>query len=201
MAPTVTPLTFPVGQSAVATVTVTAGNAALTNVSLGSGLVIAGNFATVTKGPKTLSVNSLAAGASQNFNFTLKGTSSGGDLITVNVTANSANGAVSTSAESKYDVGTFATPPFSGEGTSGPLPRRVSHRLNSRHPGRDLSLPFGHNLENAGITVAVILFITFPANMFNNTFSSNYGEIVVDTRRLAAEDPPRRRTERRTRRQ
>ena len=175
---TVTPLTFPVGQSAVATVTVTAGNAALTNVSLGSGLVIAGNFATVTKGPKTLTVNSLAAGASQNFNFTLKGTSNGGDLITVNVTATSANGAVSTSAESKYAVGTFVTPPFSGGGTSGPLPAASPIASTLGTPG-EIFHSFGHNLENAGITVAVILFITFPANMFNNTFSSNYGEIVL----------------------
>jgi hypothetical protein len=37
----------------------------------------------------------------------------------------------------------------------------------------------GHNLVNAGITVAVLLFITFPANIFNNTFSSNYGEILL----------------------
>ncbi len=37
----------------------------------------------------------------------------------------------------------------------------------------------GHNLLNAGITVAVLLFITFPATIFNNTFSSNYGEILL----------------------
>jgi hypothetical protein len=37
----------------------------------------------------------------------------------------------------------------------------------------------GHNLVNAGITVAVLLFITFPATIFNNTFSSNYGEILL----------------------
>lgn len=174
---TLSPLTFPVGQSAVATVTVTAGNAALTNVSLGSGLIIAGNFATVTQGPQTLSVSSLAAGASQNFNFTLKGTSNGGDLITVDVTADSATGTVSNSAESKYDVGTFAAPPFSGA-TSGPLPAASPIASTLGTPG-EIFHSFGHNLENAGITVAAILFITFPANMFNNTFSSNYGEIVL----------------------
>ena len=36
-----------------------------------------------------------------------------------------------------------------------------------------------YNLVNAGITIAVILFITFPANIFNQTFSSNYGEILI----------------------
>jgi hypothetical protein len=175
---TLSPLTFRVGQGALATVTVTAGNAALTNVSLGSGLLIAGNFATVTKGPKTLSVGSLAAGASQNFRFTLKGTSNGGDLITVDVTADSATGTVSNSAESKYDVGTFVTTPPFGGGASGPLPAASPIASTLGTPG-EIFHSFGHNLENAGITVAAILFITFPANMFNNTFSSNYGEIVL----------------------
>lgn len=174
---TVSPLTFPVGQSALATVTVTAGNAALTNVSLGTGLLISGNFASVAKGPKTLSVSSLAAGASQNFRFTLRGTSNGGNLITVDVTADSASGTVSNSAESKYDVGILAAPPFNG-GTSGPLPAASPIASTLGTPG-EIFHSFGHNLENATITVAAILFITFPANMFNNTFSSNYGEIVL----------------------
>ena len=37
----------------------------------------------------------------------------------------------------------------------------------------------GHNVVNAVITVGVILFITFPANIFNQTFSSHYEEIIV----------------------
>jgi hypothetical protein len=150
----------------------------LTNINLGTGLTIAGNFATVTKGPKTLDVSSLAAGASQSFKFSLKGTSNGGNLITVSVTANSTNGPVSNTAESKYDVGTFVTPPPIGGGTSGPLPAASPIASTLGTPG-EIFHSFGHNLENAGITVAVILFITFPANMFNNTFSSNYGEIVL----------------------
>jgi hypothetical protein len=90
--------TFPVGQTTVATVTVTAGSSALTNVSLGSGLAIEGGFATVTKSPATLGVASLAAGASQGFTFTLKGISNGGDLISVDATADSATGNVGNTA-------------------------------------------------------------------------------------------------------
>ena len=36
-----------------------------------------------------------------------------------------------------------------------------------------------HNVLNAAITVGVIIFITFPANIFNRTFSANYDEIVL----------------------
>ena len=36
-----------------------------------------------------------------------------------------------------------------------------------------------HNLLNAAITVGVIIFITFPANIFNRTFSANYEEIIL----------------------
>jgi hypothetical protein len=175
---TLSPLTFPVGDASAAKVTVTAGGEALSDVSLGSGLIIEGNFATVTKGPKSLSVSSLAAGASQTFKFTLKGTANGGNLITVNVTANSAAGAVTTSTESKYDVGTLVSAPAPGGGTNGPLPAASPIASTLGTPG-EIFHSFGHNLENATITVAAILFITFPANMFNNTFSSNYGEILL----------------------
>jgi hypothetical protein len=37
----------------------------------------------------------------------------------------------------------------------------------------------GHNLVNAVITVAAILFITFPSVIFNQTFTSNYEEILL----------------------
>ncbi|MGB8196337.1 MAG: FGLLP motif-containing membrane protein [Acidimicrobiales bacterium] len=37
----------------------------------------------------------------------------------------------------------------------------------------------GHNLINGSITVAAILFITFPSSIFNQTFSANYGEILL----------------------
>ena len=36
-----------------------------------------------------------------------------------------------------------------------------------------------HNLVNAAITVAAIVFITFPANIFNRTFQANYEEIML----------------------
>ena len=171
-------ITFPVGQTTVATVTVTAGSSALTNVSLGSGLAIEGGFATVTKSPATLGVASLAAGASQGFTFTLKGISNGGDLISVDATADSATGNVGNTAESKYDVGTFVSPPVSSGGKSAPLPAAAPITSTLGTPG-EIFHSFGHNVENASITVAAILFITFPASMFNNTFSSNYGEILL----------------------
>jgi hypothetical protein len=171
-------LTFPVGQTSIATVTVTAGSEALTNVSLGTGLTIEGNFVTVTKSPATLSVAALAPGASQSFTFTLKGDSDGGDLISVDATADGASGSVSDTAESKYDVGTFTYAPISDGGKSAPMPAAAPIASTLGTPG-EIFHSFGHNLENASITVAAILFITFPASMFNNTFSSNYGEILL----------------------
>jgi len=36
-----------------------------------------------------------------------------------------------------------------------------------------------HNLFNAVVTVGVIVFITFPANIFNRTFAANYEEIML----------------------
>jgi hypothetical protein len=175
---TLSTLTFPIGQTSVATVTVTAGAGALTNISLGTGLTIAGNFATVTKSPPSLTIASLAAGASQNFRFDLQGAADGGNVITVTATANGAGGALQETAESKYDVGTFVVTPPSGGGTSGPIPAASPIASTLGTPG-EIFHSFGHNLENATITVAAILFITFPANMFNNTFSSNYGEILL----------------------
>jgi hypothetical protein len=37
------------------------------------------------------------------------------------------------------------------------------------------SLP--HDLANAAVTAAAVLFITFPADLFNSTFEENYEEI------------------------
>ena len=34
-----------------------------------------------------------------------------------------------------------------------------------------------HDLENAGVTVAALLFITFPSQLFNSTFEENYEDI------------------------
>lgn len=36
-----------------------------------------------------------------------------------------------------------------------------------------------HNIVNAAVTVAVILFIAFPANIFNQSFADNYDEIML----------------------
>jgi hypothetical protein len=40
-----------------------------------------------------------------------------------------------------------------------------------------------HDLLNAAITIGLLLFITFPASIFNNTFSSHYEEIIAPLRR------------------
>jgi hypothetical protein len=174
---TVSPITFQVGQSTSCVVTVTAGTSALTNVSLGSGLTIDGGYATITHSPSSLSVSSIAAGASQNFYFNLEGASLGGDVVTVEVTADTSTGQVTSSAESKYDVGTISSLPTSPTPT-GPTPAAAPIASSLGTPG-EIFHSMAHNVVNASITVAAILFITFPANMFNNTFSANYAEILL----------------------
>lgn len=49
-------------------------------------------------------------------------------------------------------------------------------------PGADFH-DVGHDLVNGAITLGAILFITFPANIFNQTFSSHYDEILLLVRR------------------
>jgi hypothetical protein len=168
-------LTFPVGGTVLATVTVTAGAEALSNVSLGTGLVVDSNFVTITKSPPSLDVSSIAAGSSQSFVFTLTGVGNGGDVMSVSVTADDVTGSVSDSSESKYDVGTFPGFPTPN---SGPAPAAAPIASTLGTPG-EIFHSIGHNVANASITVAAILFITFPANIFNNTFSSNYDEILL----------------------
>jgi hypothetical protein len=63
---------------------------------------------------------------------------------------------------------------------------------------REIFHSMSHNIVNAIVTVAVILFIAFPANIFNQTFSDNYDEIMLmmanERRRLrrliGRRDPP-----------
>jgi hypothetical protein len=52
----------------------------------------------------------------------------------------------------------------------------VASKLST--PGEIFHSPT-RDLENAVITVGAMLFITFPANIFNQTFSENYEEILV----------------------
>ncbi|MGA7833756.1 MAG: FGLLP motif-containing membrane protein [Acidimicrobiales bacterium] len=44
---------------------------------------------------------------------------------------------------------------------------------------RQIFHSMGHNLLNAIITVALVVLIAFPANIFNQTFSDNYAEILL----------------------
>lgn len=167
---------FEVGQQVTATVTVTAGAEALTNASLGTGPTLPGGFATVSAPPSGSDNFDLAANTSQSFVYTFTGEALGGGAVTVALTATDASGPVNTTTFSKFDVlGGVNTVTASGFGpTSAPAP--IASTLGT--PG-EIFHSAGHNLVNAGITVAAILFITFPANIFNNTFASNYAEILL----------------------
>jgi hypothetical protein len=44
---------------------------------------------------------------------------------------------------------------------------------------REIFHSWRHNVEDAIITVLIILFLAFPANIFNQTFSENYAEIKL----------------------
>jgi hypothetical protein len=167
-----------VGTQVRATVTVTAGSSGLTNASLGAGPVVtAGGGVTVSPPPPGSQNITLAAGASQSYVYTLTGTKNGGSVLTVTLTGSGATGAISATAESKFLVYGGPTLPTSPRGSglksaSAPIASSIGT------PG-EIFHNVGHNVLNAGITVAVILFITFPANIFNNTFSSNYAEILL----------------------
>ena len=50
----------------------------------------------------------------------------------------------------------------------------------------DAFASLGNSLVNAAITLAIILFITFPSQLFNRTFEENYDEIrAIASRRLS----------------
>jgi hypothetical protein len=172
-------LTFSIGKQVTATVTVTAGTTAIANASLGPGPVVQGGYATVSSPPSGSHDINLAAGASQTFVYTLTGVKNGGGLINVALTGTQSDGFAGTTATaySKFQVGDGLSPvaPSGGSGlklAAAPIASSIGT------PG-EIFHDLGHNAANAGITVAVILFITFPANIFNNTFSSNYGEILL----------------------
>jgi len=61
---------------------------------------------------------------------------------------------------------------FSGGADAAPIATSLGTPIQIFHS-------MGHNIVNAGITVAAILLITFPSTIFNQTFSANYGEIVL----------------------
>jgi hypothetical protein len=168
---------FTVGKQVRATVTVTAGSSGITNASLGAGPAVIDGYVTVSPPPPGSQNITLAAGASQSYVYTLTGQKNGGGVLTVALNGSDASGAISATAESKFLVyGGPALP--NGSGGSGLKSASAPIASSIGTPG-EIFHNVGHNIVNAGITVAVILFITFPANIFNNTFSSNYAEILL----------------------
>jgi hypothetical protein len=172
-------LTFGVGKSVTATVIVTAGSTAISNASLGSGPVVPDGFATVSAPPSGSQDINLAPNASQTFQYTITGVKNGGGSINVSLTGTQADGFAGTTAtaESKFVVG--AGPIFAGPSGGAGLKAAAAPIASSLGTPGEIFHNFGHNVANAGITVAIILFITFPANIFNSTFSSNYAEILL----------------------
>jgi hypothetical protein len=85
-------------------VTVTAGSADLSSVSLGDGLAVSGDHAKVTEQASGIDGFALAANASKTFNFKLKGLSVGDAALSVRATGGSANGTVTDSATTTAKV-------------------------------------------------------------------------------------------------
>jgi hypothetical protein len=167
---------FHVGQNVTATVTVTAGTEAIIDASLGAGPTLQGGYASVSPPPAGSNAINLEPNTSQSFVYTLTGKSLGGGLVTVSLSSANPGAPVTTAATTKFDViGALNAVPSPDLGPHA-APAPIASTLGT--PGEIFHSP-GHNLVNAGITVAAILFITFPANIFNNTFASNYAEILL----------------------
>jgi hypothetical protein len=70
---------------------------------------------------------------------------------------------------------------FSGAAPSGSGVSPIASTLGT--PG-EIFHSVGHDIVGGGITMAVLLFIAFPANIFNQTFSDHYAEIMSVVRRV-----------------
>ena len=93
-----------VGKTVDVPVTVTAGPADLSTVGLGHGLAVSGDHAKVEAEPDGITGFSLSAGQSKTFTFKLKGVSEGDAGLSVSVTARSARGNVTDSADTTVHV-------------------------------------------------------------------------------------------------
>jgi hypothetical protein len=80
------------------------------------------------------------------------------------------------SAQRKTSAGSGVTP---GSGATPGQHTAVAPIAASIGTPNQIFHSMGHNLANAVITVAAILFITFPSVIFNQTFSANYAEILL----------------------
>src|SRR6202034_2941705 len=147
-------------------------------VNAGLGLCPARRGGNATVSPPAAGSNgiNLAPNTSQSFVYTLTGNSLGRGIVTVSLSAANAGAPVTTTATTQFDViGASNNVASLGFGPHA-APAPIASTLGT--PG-EIFHSAGHNLVNAGITVAAILFITFPANIFNNTFASSYAEILL----------------------
>lgn len=158
-----------VKHSTTVTVAVTAEADSLTAVAV-NGLSITSGSATVTNPATPLSGFSLAEGTTQTFVFAVRPTLPGPIGISATVSGDDAAGAFSQTV-----TGTI---------TALKAPKKVHHTVvvapiaTSLGTPREIFHSMSHNVQNAAITIGVILLITFPSNIFNSTFSAHYEEIA-----------------------
>lgn len=92
---------------------------------------------------------------------------------TTTLASGSNGGGRNASSAKKTNVGASASTDFVSLKTDVPP---VASKLGT--PGEIFHSPT-HDVVNAVITVGAVIFITFPANIFNQTFSENYDEILL----------------------
>jgi hypothetical protein len=155
------------------TITVVAGQGGLTNVDLNPGLMNSNTPSLgMVKEAKIPNFFTVAGDQSQSFTYELKALTLGSNTLSATANASGPSGPVKATGDATLIVvngviaGTTYSRTVAPIATTIGTPNQIFHSMS-------------HNLINAGITIAVILFITFPANIFNQTFSSNYGEILV----------------------
>ena len=122
-------------------------------------------FATITDTVSGAQVSIVTTYTSSSEVVTFNGTLNG-DTITGTWTSSYGPGGTFTATK----AGTAPPPSSSQTGDVAPLAASISTPAQVFHS-------MGHNIVNAALTVGVILFITFPANIFNRTFQANYDEI------------------------
>ena len=161
------------GATFTVTITVAAGQGGLTNVDLAPGLMNSNTPGLrMLKKPTIPSFFTVAGDQSQSFTYEIKAINLGADTLSATASATGPSGSVNATGDATLTVG-------SGSFAGSPYSRTVAPIASTIGTPRQIFGSMSHNVINAGITIAVILFITFPANIFNQTFSSNYGEILV----------------------
>jgi hypothetical protein len=155
------------------TITVLAGQGGLTNVDLAPGLMDSNRIPLqMVKEAAIPSFFNVAGDQSRSFTYELKAIHLGANTLFAIANATGPSGAVKATGDAKLNVGNGIVAGTAYMRTVAPIATTIG-------TPNQIFRSMSHNLINAGITIAVILFITFPANIFNQTFSSNYGEILI----------------------